>query len=55
MEQLVGGGRIRAKRRKVGQPIKRLHEEFTSGSRSLHSFLITSLSNYVVSLSHYYL
>ena len=54
IEQLVGGGRIRAKRRKVVQheeTIKRLNDEFTSGSRSLDSFL-TSLSDHVVSYDY---
>ena len=38
IQQLSGGGRIRAKRKKVVQheeTIKRLHEELTNGSRSI--------------------
>ena len=52
--QLSGGGRIRAKRKKVVQheeTIKRLTEELTNGSRSLDSFL-SSISHCVLSFDY---
>ena len=54
IDQLAGGGRRRAKRRKVVQHeehIKRLTAEFTDGDRSLDSFL-NGLSHCVVSFDN---
>ena len=54
IEQLSGGGRVRAKKRKVTrheETIKKLMEEFTGGIRKLASFL-TALSHCVVSFDY---
>ena len=53
-EQLSGGGRVRAKKRKVvrhEETMKKLTEEFTGGVRTLESFL-SSLSYCVVSFDY---
>ena len=54
IEQLSGGRRVRAKKRKVvrhEETIKKLMEELTGGTRTLKSFL-SSLSHCVVSLDY---
>ena len=53
-DQLSGGGRVRAKKRKVvrhEETMKKLTEEFTGGVRTLESFL-SSLSYCVVSFDY---